>query len=24
VPFADFLGTLVKANLDGKSAPTVP
>ena len=24
VPFADFLGTLVKANLDGKSAPRVP
>lgn len=24
VPFADFLGTLVNANLDGKSAPTVP
>ena len=24
VPFAEFLGTLVKANLDGKSAPTVP
>mgnify|MGYP000234676090 CR=1 FL=1 len=24
VPFADFLGTLVKATLDGKSAPTVP
>lgn len=24
VPFADFLGTRVKANLDGASAPTVP